>query len=193
MKCTLHNWRSQLFPYFRFHQLFNFYMIVNIRSFRQKYVRNKKAFRTFLTKLENNPPKGLQKMMVETDAEVWAETDCLTCGNCCKKMTPTFTPADIKRIAGHFEMTPNAFKEKWLVYEKKEGDWQNKKQPCQFLNLSDNKCSIYAIRPADCSGFPHLTKKNTTDYIHVHKQNIEYCPATYKMVEKMKERLAKKP
>ena len=193
MKCTLHNWRSQLFPYFRFHQLFNFYMIVNIRSFRQKYVRNKKAFRTFLTKLENNPPKGLQKMMVETDAKVWAETDCLTCGNCCKKMTPTFTPADIKRIAGHFEMTPNAFKEKWLVYEKKEGDWQNKKQPCQFLNLSDNKCSIYAIRPADCSGFPHLTKKNTTDYIHVHKQNIEYCPATYKMVEKMKERLAKKP
>ena len=193
MKCTLHNWRSQLFPYFRFHQLFNFYMIVNIRSFRQKYVRNKKAFRTFLTKLENNPPKGLQQMMVETDAEVWAETDCLTCGNCCKKMTPTFTPADIKRIAGHFEMTPNAFKEKWLVYEKKEGDWQNKKQPCQFLNLSDNKCSIYAIRPADCSGFPHLTKKNTTDYIHVHKQNIEYCPATYKMVEKMKERLAKKP
>ena len=168
-------------------------MIVNIRSFRQKYVRNKKAFRTFLTKLENNPPRGLQKMMVETDAEVWAETDCLTCGNCCKKMTPTFTPADIKRIAGHFEMTPNAFKEKWLVYEKKEGDWQNKKQPCQFLNLSDNKCSIYAIRPADCSGFPHLTKKNTTDYIHVHKQNIEYCPATYKMVEKMKERLAKKP
>ena len=166
-------------------------MIVNIRSFRQKYVRNKKAFRTFLTKLENNPPKGLQKMMVETDAEVWAETDCLTCGNCCKKMTPTFTPADIKRISAHFEMTPNAFKEKWLVYEKKEGDWQNKKQPCQFLNLSDNKCSIYAIRPADCSGFPHLTKKNTTDYIHVHKQNIEYCPATYKMVEKMKQRLAK--
>jgi hypothetical protein len=23
------------------------------------------------------------------------------------------------------------------------------------------------------------------DYMHVHKQNIEYCPATYKLVEKM--------
>lgn len=23
------------------------------------------------------------------------------------------------------------------------------------------------------------------DYVHVHKQNVEYCPATYKMVEKM--------
>jgi hypothetical protein len=25
-----------------------------------------------------------------------------------------------------------------------------------------------------------------TEYIHVHKQNVEYCPATYKLVEKMK-------
>ena len=27
--------------------------------------------------------------------------------------------------------------------------------------------------------------KRMKDYAHVHKQNIEYCPATYKMVEKM--------
>ena len=166
-------------------------MIVNIRTFKKHFIRNKKAFRSFLTKLENRPPAGLHKMMVETDAAVWAETDCLTCGNCCKKMTPTFSPSDIKRIAGHFNMTAIAFKEKWLTYDKKAGDWQNKKQPCQFLNLTDNKCSIYAIRPSDCAGFPHLTKRRPTDYMHVHKQNIEYCPAAYKMVEKMKERLAK--
>jgi len=28
-----------------------------------------------------------------------------------------------------------------------------------------------------------------SEYIHVHQQNIEYCPATYKMVEKMMERI----
>jgi uncharacterized protein len=27
------------------------------------------------------------------------------------------------------------------------------------------------------------------DYMHVHKQNIEYCPATYKMVEKLMDTL----
>ena len=166
-------------------------MIVNLRSFKQKFNLNKKAFRSFLTRLKNNPPKNLYKTLVEVDKEVWAETDCLTCGNCCKKMTPTFTTADIKRIAGYFSMTPDAFKEKWLTYEKKEGDWQNVKQPCQFLNLTDNKCSIYAIRPEDCAGFPHLTKKSPADYMHVHKQNIEYCPATYRMVEKMMERMKK--
>ncbi len=104
-------------------------------------------------------------------------------------MSPTFTPKDIKRIAAHFEMSAQAFKDKWLYYDKKDGDWMNTSQPCQFLNLKNNKCSIYEIRPADCSGFPHLTKKKMVDYIHVHQQNIEYCPATYNMVERMMEKL----
>src|SRR5689334_19211439 len=134
-------------------------MKINLRSFKQKVRFNKKIFRTFITKLENNPPKHLHQMLDEVDKEVWKETDCLSCGNCCKKMTPTFTVQDIKRISAHFEMTPAAFKGKWLEYDTEDGDWQNKKQPCQFLDLKDNKCSIYAIRPADCAGFPHLTKK----------------------------------
>ena len=82
-------------------------------------------------------------------------------------------------------MTAQEFKDKWLYYEKKDKDWMNTKQPCQFLDLKSNKCSIYAVRPSDCAGFPHLTKKKMVDYIHVHQQNIEYCPATFKMVEKM--------
>ncbi|MEO6719317.1 MAG: YkgJ family cysteine cluster protein [Ferruginibacter sp.] len=161
-------------------------MIVNLRSFKQKVRYHKKALRSFLSKLEKKPPRQIHKMMEMVDKEVWAEIDCLSCGNCCKKMTPTFNVKDIKRISAHFDMTPLAFKDKWLRYDKKDDDWQNKKQPCQFLNLADNKCSIYAIRPADCSGFPHLTKKKAVDYIHVHKQNIQYCPATFKMAEKMK-------
>ena len=48
-------------------------------------------------------------------------------------------------------------------------------------------CSIYEVRPADCSGFPHLAKKKMTEYMHVHKQNVAYCPATYRMVEKLME------
>ncbi len=162
---------------------------INLRSFKQKVRYHKKAFKRFLTKLEKNPTKGLHKRVEEIDAEVWKETDCLSCANCCKTMSPTFTPKDIKRIAAHFEMTAQAFKDKWLYYDKKDGDWMNTSQPCQFLNLKNNKCSIYEIRPVDCSGFPHLTKKKMVDYIHVHQQNIEYCPATYNMVERMMEKL----
>jgi Fe-S-cluster containining protein len=104
-------------------------------------------------------------------------------------MTPTYTFQDMKRIAAHFNMKIKDFKTKWLYFDKKSKDWMNVSKPCQFLDKKTNRCSIYEIRPADCAGFPHLTKKKMTDYIHVHKQNIIHCPATYKMVEKLKERL----
>ena len=75
--------------------------------------------------------------------------------------------------------------EKWLYLDKRENDWMNKSRPCQFLDLKTNMCSVYAVRPADCAGFPHLVKKPLTDYMYVHKQNIEYCPATLLFVEKI--------
>jgi len=158
---------------------------VNLRSFKQKVSRTKRSFRKFLTKIEKDPPKGLKGLTLKLEQDVWKEVDCLSCANCCKTMTPTFNRADLKRISAHFGQTVEEFKKKWLHKErKKDGDWINIKQPCQFLNLKDNKCSIYEIRPADCAGFPHLPKK-MKDYVHVHKQNIEYCPAAYKLVEKM--------
>lgn len=159
---------------------------VNLRSFKQRVRHQKKRFRSFLTRLENNPPPNLDKLAEKADREVWEETDCLSCANCCKTMSPTFNTKDIRRISAHFDMSPKQFKEKWLFFDKKDKDWMNRKQPCQFLDLTTNMCGIYAIRPDDCAGFPHLTKKKMTDYMHVHKQNIAYCPATFKMVEKMK-------
>ena len=157
---------------------------VNLRSFKQKVRYNKKSLKSFLSKILKNQPRGLYKLAATLEKEVWKEVDCLSCANCCKTMSPTFTKTDIKRISKHFDQTPEAFTKQWLRKDR-IGDILNKTEPCQFLNLQDNKCSIYEIRPVDCSGFPHLHKKKMVDYIHVHKQNIEYCPATYKLVEKM--------
>jgi Fe-S-cluster containining protein len=157
---------------------------VNFRSFKRKLSANRTAFRRFLNKTEKNPPKGIDNVTKKLEKQVWEEVDCLTCANCCKKMTPTFTEKDLKRISAHFGQTPEAFKKQWLKKDSNK-DLVNKTQPCQFLNLNDNKCSIYEIRPEDCSGFPHLSKRKWEEYAHVHKQNIDYCPATYKLVEKM--------
>lgn len=162
----------------------------SLRTMRQKMKANKSSLRRFLTKLDKNPPRGLDAIAVQTDMEIWQETDCLACANCCKTMTPTFTKTDIQRISKHVGMTPDGFIEKYL-YKDKEGDWLNRKEPCQFLNLKDNKCSIYEVRPRDCAGFPHHTRRRMVDYMHVFKQNVEYCPATYRLVEKMKEKLEK--
>lgn len=157
---------------------------VNFRSFRRKLSVYRKTYRSLLNRLEKNPPKNIDKLTPLIDAEVWKEVDCLSCANCCKKMTPTFTDKDIKRISAHFNQTPVEFQKKWL--KKQDGDWVNVLQPCQFLDLKTNMCGIYDIRPVDCSGFPHIAKRKFTEYAHVHKQNIDYCPATLKMVEKLR-------
>jgi Fe-S-cluster containining protein len=161
-----------------------------LRSFRAKVRSRKTSFKRFLTRLEKKPVRGLQQLIVQKDKEVWAEVDCLSCANCCKTMTPTYTPADLKRIARHFGITVPAFKKKWLKQERGgDRDWINRSTPCQFLDAKSNKCSIYAIRPLDCSGFPHL-KKKFVEYTHVHKQNLDSCPATFLLVEKLSQQLA---
>ncbi|ANI89571.1 hypothetical protein A9P82_09870 [Arachidicoccus ginsenosidimutans] len=162
---------------------------INFKKFKAEFEQKRQSYRSYITKLENNIPRGIDNITAETDKEVWKEIDCLSCANCCKKMTPTFTSQDIKRIASHLRVSPKAFKEKWLKQEKGETDWVNVSQPCQFLDLKTNMCTIYEVRPADCAGFPHLAKKKAVDYLHIHKQNIEYCPATLKFVELLKERV----
>lgn len=162
---------------------------INWKRFKKEFENKRKRFRAFITKTENNPPKNLINVAKKANEHVWREVDCLSCANCCRHMTPTFTVADIKRIAAHLGMRPAGFKKKWLCYDKKGKDWMNTSQPCQFLDLKTNMCTIYEVRPADCAGFPHLVKKPFKDYMHVHKQNIEYCPATMLFIEKLYENI----
>ncbi|PWT75129.1 MAG: zinc/iron-chelating domain-containing protein [Bacteroidetes bacterium] len=166
------------------------HLTVNLRSFKKLVRHNKKRMKLFLSKLEKNPPRGLDQMVVQADRLAWAHTDCLHCANCCKTMSPTYTRSDVQRISKFLGMTQSAFRKKWL-YKDKSGDWLNVNQPCQFLDLETNMCRIYEVRPRDCAGFPHHTKKKMVDYMHVYKQNLEYCPATHRLVKNLMDRLSK--
>ena len=114
----------------------------------------------------------------------------------CKKMTPTFIDSDIKRISKHLGMTEAAFKKKWIKQEDPEpdgtpGDLVNKTQPCQFLNLKDNKCSIYEVRPRDCADFPHFAKEEFGQFNDTYIQNLKFCPVTYEFIKSMKKQVEK--
>src|SRR5687767_5142430 len=146
-----------------------------------------RPLKRFLSKLKRRPPKDLQNMSIQASNNAWDGIDCLSCANCCKVMTPTYTNTDLRRIASYLKMPVKEMKSKWLRKERGTGNWLNKATPCQFLNLNTNMCGIYEVRPADCANFPHLNKKKMIDYIHVHKQNLDECPATFKMVVRMKE------
>ncbi len=159
-------------------------MHVSLRSFKQKARYRRQKFVRFLSKLRKLSPSNLDDLAVSIDKQVWDEVDCKTCANCCKTMSPTYTGKDIRRISTFLNMSAKDFKSKWLLKDK-EGDWLNRSTPCQFLNMKTNRCNIYEVRPVDCIGFPHITKKKMVDYIHVHQQNVDKCPATFKMVEQM--------
>jgi Fe-S-cluster containining protein len=164
-----------------------FMQAINFRKFKIRFAEKRKTLRRFISHTENKPPHNLESLAEQTDKVVWEKVNCLSCANCCKVMSPTYTFRDIKRIAAHLGMRPKDFRKKWLYRDKRENDWMNKSTPCQFLDVQSNMCSIYEVRPADCASFPHLIKKPITDYMYVHKQNIGYCPATLLFVEKLYE------
>src|SRR5438270_6912209 len=93
-------------------------------SFNKQVILQKADLQAFLTKLETDPPLHLDAHAEQLEKEVWGETDCFTCANCCRNMTPAFTSEDMKRIATHLRMSVPAFKAKWL-YRTKAGEWQN--------------------------------------------------------------------
>lgn len=162
---------------------------MNLKQFKRQTAAQREQLAEFLQKLDELVPDDMPQLVQEEDAKVWAESECLSCANCCKKMTPTFTEQDIRRISGHLSMTPKAFKTKWL-YKDEEGDWLNTSIPCQFLG-DDNKCSIYEVRPFDCAEFPHHHRRPFDDHNHTFTQNLSYCPATYDLVRRLKKRVEK--
>lgn len=121
------------------------------------------------------------------DKEAYTQIDCLQCANCCRTMTPTYRPSDIKRIASNFEMTTREFKDTFLKQNEDDKDWVNNNtgSPCHFLDLKNNFCTIYEIRPIDCAGFPHTQRRDFLLHNKAHKQNILYCPITYHVVQGM--------
>ncbi|MBK6936095.1 MAG: hypothetical protein IPH18_03850 [Chitinophagaceae bacterium] len=61
---------------------------VSLRSFRQKVRTEKTGMRRYLSKVEKNAPRYLDRTIAVLEKEVWQQTDCLDCANCCKTMTP---------------------------------------------------------------------------------------------------------
>ncbi len=163
---------------------------MDVKKLERRGAQKKKELKKFLKRIEKNPPRGLLKTNAEVGAETWSEVECLSCANCCKKMTPTFKKSEVKRIAAHMGMTHKEYFDKYLEMDEDNEDVVNKSTPCQHLDLTDNKCTIYEIRPDDCRLFPHFQRKDFNEISYVIADNIPRCPATLVFVEKLNERLA---
>jgi uncharacterized protein len=154
---------------------------------KKSFKKNGKSYTTFLKGLLRRKLRGLDSVAMTLHKKAFEKIDCLDCANCCKTMSPTYKKSDVKRIAKHLGMTFQQYYDKYLEKDEDNGDYMNKSVPCQFLQ-KDNKCAIYPVRPTDCSGFPHTQYRDFKLYISgTHIQNIEYCPITHHVVERMHE------
>jgi len=151
---------------------------------KEKYLETKRYFE----KLKKRTPKNLDFVVQELHISEFKRTDCLTCGNCCKTTSPIFTEKDIQRIAKYVKMKEHQFIATYL--ERDQDDFYVlKTAPCSFLDLNDNMCSIYDVRPKACNEYPHTNRRKFIQLTNLTLKNIELCPAVYNIVEALKKKL----
>jgi Fe-S-cluster containining protein len=65
-----------------------------------------------------------------------------------------------------------------------EGDYVVKQTPCPFLG-TDNRCSIYDVRPSDCERFPYTNEDVLLNRPRITLKNATFCPAVFFVLEKL--------
>ncbi|NEW78166.1 MAG: YkgJ family cysteine cluster protein [Gelidibacter sp.] len=151
---------------------------------KEKHQETKKYFE----KLKKRTPNNLDLVVQELHNSEFKRTDCLTCGNCCKTTSPIFTEKDIQRIAKYVKMKEHHFISTYL--ERDPDDFYVlKTAPCSFLNLNDNRCSIYDVRPKACNEYPHTNRRKFIQLTNLTLKNTAVCPAVYNIVEALKTKL----
>lgn len=143
--------------------------------------------KSFFQRLKKRPPKKLDEITQNIHGEVFTQTNCLDCANCCKTTGPLFERKDIERIAKYLRLKPAQFEAQYLRIDE-DNDWVLQQVPCAFLE-EDNTCSIYDFRPKACREFPHTDRPKVYQIAQHTLKNIAICPAAFFIVERMKERL----
>lgn len=151
---------------------------------KEKHLETKKYF----AKLKKRVPKRLDPIMQKLHEKEFQNTDCLSCGNCCKTSSPIFTEKDIQRISKHLRIKEHLFIQQYL---KRDSDDFNvlKTAPCTFLDTADNTCLIYDVRPKACKDYPHTNRRKFIQITDLTLKNIEICPATFHIIEALKKKI----
>jgi Fe-S-cluster containining protein len=150
--------------------------------------RQKKASRKkLIKKLKSVQPRKLDEQVHALHEEVFAETDCLNCGNCCRTTGPMLFPKDVDRLASHLKMRPAEFTDQYLRTDE-DGDLVFKSMPCPFLG-DDNYCAVYEHRPKACREYPHTDRRKFHQLLDLSLKNAGICPAVEAIFERIDEQM----
>lgn len=151
-----------------------------LHNWQKKAADRKKLYKQLLHRANKNQ---VLKLLPDLDEEAYQKVDCLQCANCCKNYSPRFKTPDIKRIAKYLGMKESHFIDTYLDIDN-EGDYVLQTKPCPFLG-ADNYCSIYEVRPSDCSRFPYTSEDVILKRQPLTLTNSSFCPITYYVLERL--------
>lgn len=138
----------------------------------------------YFVRLRAKNPRKLDFRFQDVHDEVFEKYDCLSCGNCCKTISPLFLVRDIERISKYMTIHPKTFKSQFLDLDE-DDDLVLKKLPCRFLD-EQNYCSIYEDRPKSCDEYPHTDSKHMRSNLRITHENSFICPAVFEIIEEIK-------
>lgn len=159
-------------------------MEIDLQKHAERARNAKKANKKYFAELRRRPPAVLDRAVHKLHDEVFAETDCLDCANCCKTTSPIWRDKDIERAAAFLGLRPGRFIEKYLHLDA-DGDYVFNYTPCPFLN-AENYCSIYEFRPKACREYPHTDRKQFHQILSLTLKNTEICPAALEIVRRLR-------
>ena len=154
---------------------------------KQRVEKKRKENSVFFKRLKKEKPKVLDKLIHPIHEDVFANTDCLKCANCCKTTSPLFTDKDIQRISRYLKIRPSEFVDRYLRIDE-DSDYVLQSVPCFFLS-EDNYCSIYEVRPKACKEYPHTDRIKQYQLLKLTEKNLDVCPAVFEIVERIKAKL----
>jgi uncharacterized protein len=138
----------------------------------------------FLQSLKRRNPREVDDQFHRLHEEVFEETNCLECANCCKTTSPIFYQNDIERLAKGMRMKPGDFIGKYLRIDE-DRDYVLQSSPCPFLD-AENYCMVYEDRPKACREYPHTDRKKMVQITELTYKNTLVCPAVLEIVERLK-------
>lgn len=153
-----------------------------IKQNSKKRERENLSFRVFLK--GHSTPSKIDKQVFVLYHEVSKAIDCTACGNCCKQLNPSVEEKDKHIIAAYLNCSIDSLEQHHLEQEPIEQYEFIKTNPCPCLE--NNKCMIYENRPASCSEYPHLNKKDFVYRLYSVLDNYAVCPIVYNVVEQLK-------
>jgi Fe-S-cluster containining protein len=153
---------------------------VTVYNWQKKSAEHQKQYKQLLKRADKN---AVLKRLPALHEEAFKKINCLDCAACCKNYSPRFKTPDIKRISKHLKMRESEFIESYLRLDE-DGDYVVKTTPCPFLG-ADNFCSIYDVRPSDCTRFPYTDEDVFLKRPNITLKNSTFCPIAYYVLEKL--------